>query len=185
MINWLRMAWSGPVIYMVAALCLSGIFASCEGSDDNLGVDALAQEINQSVLCPVCPGESIDQSQHPLAVQMRRLVIEKLKQGWTGDQIRSHFVDGYGPSVLLDPPRSGINLAVWIVPPIVAVVTMALFFLVLRSMVGSRKDKDGLGDLDGEERAFYIAQVEAVQTTGDPTDPENGSNSVRRSGTVS
>ncbi|MDP7577921.1 MAG: hypothetical protein QGF12_00070, partial [SAR202 cluster bacterium] len=69
MINWLRMAWSGPVIYMVAALCLSGIFASCEGPGDNLDVDALAQEINQSVMCPVCPGESIDQSQHPLAVQ--------------------------------------------------------------------------------------------------------------------
>lgn len=184
MVNWLRMCWNCSLVSLITTLCLSGFLASCDRPDEIFDIDTLAQEINQSVLCPVCPGESIDQSQHPLAVQMRHLVVEKLEQGWTGDQIRSHFVDGYGPSVLLDPPRSGINLAVWIVPPIVGVVTIILFFLVLRSMVGNRRDGEGPTGLDHEERAVYFAQIEAVQTIGDPADTDNGSECMRRSETL-
>ena len=184
MLNCLRMGWNGSLVSLITTLCLSVFLTSCDRPDEIFDIDTLAQEINQSVLCPVCPGESIDQSQHPLAIQMRHLVVEKLEQGWTEDQIRSHFVDGYGPSVLLDPPRSGINLAVWIVPPIVGVITMVLFFFVLRSMVGSGRDEEGSTELDDEERSIYSAQIEAVQPRGAPASTDNGPESTRKSGTL-
>ena len=98
-----------------------------------------AQEINKVVMCPVCPGESIDQSQHPLAVQMRSIVNEKLEQGWNETQIMSYFVSRYGPSVLLTPPRRGFDLAVWLVPPAVVAIGMALLYFSLGMMTRKRR----------------------------------------------
>ena len=49
------------------------------------------QNVNRSLMCPVCPGESIDQSQHPLAVQMRNVVETKINEGWTENQVRDFF----------------------------------------------------------------------------------------------
>ena len=90
--------------------------------------------LNRSIMCPVCPGESIDQSQVALAVQMRGIVREKLAAGWTDEQVREFFVERYGPSVLLEPPTEGISLAVWLVPPIGVVAAIVVFIVVLRKM---------------------------------------------------
>ena len=62
-----------------------------------------SQALNKTIMCPVCPGESIDQSQVVLAVQMRGIVAEKLAAGWSDEQVREFFVERYGPSVLLEP----------------------------------------------------------------------------------
>ena len=43
-----------------------------------------AQALNQSIMCPVCPGESIDQSQVALAAQMRGIVSEEAGGGMDG-----------------------------------------------------------------------------------------------------
>lgn len=90
--------------------------------------------LNKAIMCPVCPGESIDQSQNPLAVSMRGIVAEKLSDGWTDQQIKDFFVERYGPSVLLEPPREGIGLAAWLLPPVAVVVAVFAVFLGLRWM---------------------------------------------------
>ena len=97
-------------------------------------VEQREHALNKSLMCPVCPGESIDQSQVALAVQMRGVVREKLAAGWTDEQVREFFVERYGPSVLLEPPTEGISLAVWLVPPIGVVAAIGVFIVVLRSM---------------------------------------------------
>ena len=89
-----------------------------------------AYEINKGVMCPVCPGESIDQSQHPLAAQMRAIVANKLEQGWDEDAIKGFFVERYGPSVLLEPPTSGVNIWVWLVPPMVMLLAIGSVLLI-------------------------------------------------------
>ena len=45
-------------------------------------------------------------------------LMRKLAEGSTNDEIRQFFVERYGPSVLLEPPREGLNWLVWVVPPI-------------------------------------------------------------------
>tara|TARA_B100001971_G_C17937597_1_gene405966 strand:+ start:104 stop:643 length:540 start_codon:yes stop_codon:yes gene_type:complete len=120
-------------------------------------------EINKSVMCPVCPGESIDQSQHPLAAQMRAIVANKLEQGWDEDAIKGFFVERYGPSVLLEPSRKGFNLVFWLAPPVVLLLGCFGLFLAIRSM--SRKKQTGSTEADrselfsNEERKFYLSQV--------------------------
>ena len=115
-------------------------------------------------MCPVCPGESIDQSQVALAVQMRGIVNEKLAEGWSDQQVRQFFVERYGPSVLLEPPTSGVSLAVWILPPVGVVAAIAVFVLVLRQM----RRKPALSDGDDSQESMsdndlqtYYNRIEA------------------------
>ena len=136
-------------------------------------------------MCPVCPGESIDQSQNALAEQMRGIVAEKLEQGWSESEIKSFFVERYGDSVLLEPRKSGFSLIAWLLPPIGAVGAGVALVLALRIMrrparVGDRRPPDGVQRLeDGiqlseEERDEYFRRIEAAldleRTTGPPAD---------------
>jgi cytochrome c-type biogenesis protein CcmH len=149
---------------MVAVLlALAALSFACSAKQEVPAIERLAQEINKGVMCPVCPGESIDQSQHPQAVQMRGIVVEKLEQGWTGGRIRDFFVERYGPSVLLDPPTEGFNLVVWLVPPGALAAALVALYLVLRTMVRPRRaSSDGAVELTAEERAGYVGRVEAA-----------------------
>ena len=83
------------VIFSVSLLLIVGM--GCEYSEETPEIEKRAQEINSVVMCPVCPGESIDQSQHPLAVQMRNIVVEELENGMNETQIKNYFVDYYFP----------------------------------------------------------------------------------------
>ena len=124
-----------------------------------------ASALNKSIMCPVCPGESIDQSQNPLAVQMRAIVDEKLALGWSEREIKDFFVERYGPSVLMEPPSAGFGIAAWIVPPLAFALAIASLLLTLRWMrrISERSDDN---EVEDEERARYVRRLEEA-TGGD------------------
>ena len=93
-----------------------------------------AQSIDKSLMCPVCAGQTIDQSASLLARQMKAIVREKLADGWTRDQTFQFFVDRYGEEVLAAPPKSGFNLVVWVVPFAAVVAAAGAVILVIRAM---------------------------------------------------
>ena len=139
---------------------------ACTSDEELPTLEARAQEINKTVMCPVCPGESIDQSQHPRAKAMRAVVDEKLTEGSTNDEIRQFFVERYGPSVLLEPPREGLNWLVWIVPPVGILAAAIALFGVLRLAVRPSPRSDGTlneaADLSATERDAYFQRIEAA-----------------------
>ena len=151
------------------AVFLAAIMAftfACASDEELPTLEARAQEINKTVMCPVCPGESIDQSQHPRAKAMRGVVDEKLGEGLTNDEIRDFFVERYGQSVLLEPRLEGLNWLVWVVPPLgILAAALALYF-VLRLAVRSSPRRDGtLADaaaLSDAERDDYFQRIEAA-----------------------
>ena len=109
------------LLALVCTAFLSLILAGCASSSEPTSLEereAVAQGIDKSLMCPVCPSETIDQSQVELARQMRVMVREKLAQGDSRSEILQFFVDRYGPGVLAEPPKSGFNLLVWVIPPI-------------------------------------------------------------------
>ena len=175
MARWLQ----GAVLLAIA----SGVMAAaCVSRDEIPPIERRAQQVNQGIMCPVCPGESLDQSQHPLSVQMRAIVMEKLEDGWTQGRINEFFVERYGPSVLLEPPREGLNLLVWLVPPVGILLAGFLLFGVLRLMLRSRAlESDGAVAavrLTGDDRDRYFRRIEATlaydgseDATGDPDGP--------------
>ena len=146
---------------LASALVLVALACSASGAAPE--VERRAQDLNKSIMCPVCPGESIDQSQHPLASQMRGIVERRLQEGWTEEQITDSFVESYGPRVLLAPPASGVNLMAWVVPPAAVVLAGGLLFLALRTMSrrGERGRREDL-DLTDAERERYARRVEAL-----------------------
>lgn len=122
----------------VLAFLLAAMLA-CSQAAELPPLDVRAQALDRSLICPVCPGETIDQSQATLAGQMQAFVREKLLTGWTDQQIRQYFVDRYGDSVLAAPPKSGFNLIVWVVPPVGVLGGLLLLVLAVRGMRGRRE----------------------------------------------
>ena len=133
-------------------------------------IEQRAQALNRSIMCPVCPGESIDQSQVALAVQMRGIVDEKLSEGWSEDQIREFFVERYGPSVLLQPPTEGVSLLAWLIPPIGVAAAVTVFVLALRHM--RRRGTASNGHTDDADLQPYYTRIEASVSGNDRDDRE-------------
>ena len=104
--------------------------------------DNRAADLNKTIMCPVCPSETIDQSQNILAVQMRSIVEEKIEQGWSDEQIKNFFIERYGTSVVSTPPKSGVDLIAWIVPPSVLVITIIGLYIFLKSIKNSENLDD-------------------------------------------
>lgn len=147
--------------------------AGCVSDESVPPLERRAQGLNRTVMCPVCPGESIDQSQNPLAVQMRGVVKEKMEQGWSDARIRDLFVEGYGPSVLLEPPRRGFNLVAWVLPGAAVTGAVTALYIVLRMMRRPRPEApdDVLTpvELSDEERARYRRLLDRALGDGHDT----------------
>ena len=146
-----------PVI--IISLFLAYLLTSCDSPDEISELDFRTNALNKSIMCPVCPGESIDQSQNELAGHMRRIVREQLEIGKTDSQIREYFVERYGPVVLLEPSASGIGLVAWIVPPVGLLVAICSVAFALRVMKKRREglDEDTLSSVD-RDRYFKLIE---------------------------
>jgi cytochrome c-type biogenesis protein CcmH len=88
--------------------------------------------IGRKLLCPVCSGETIADSQSGTARQMLATVEEKVQAGESEGEILDFFVARYGESVLADPPKEGLGLALWWLPVIVVLVGALAVGLFLR-----------------------------------------------------
>lgn len=85
--------------------------------------------VASTLRCPVCQGESIQDSPAELAQQMRALVRERLRAGETPEQIQAYFVSKYGEWILLEPRMTGLNIALYVWP--VALVVGGLVLVVV------------------------------------------------------
>ena len=162
-----RMSVSSRLALALCILCiyLISFLAACANAQADVPpIEQRAQALNRSIMCPVCPGESIDQSQVALAVQMRGIVNEKLADGWTDEQVREFFVERYGPSVLLEPPAEGVSLLAWIVPPIGVAAAIVVFIAVVRHMRRRPEESpidDGDDEMSDDELQPYYERIEA------------------------
>ena len=82
-------------------------------------LEARARKISQQLRCLVCQNENIDESNAPLARDLRILLRERLKAGDTDEQAIQFLVDRYGEYVLLKPRFAPHTLILWIGPFVV------------------------------------------------------------------
>ena len=113
--------------------------SSCYQMSGVTNEEIKTQNVNRSLMCPVCPGESIDQSQHPLAIQMRNLVKKKINEGWTENQVRDFFEERYGPAVLLEPSKEGVSLIIWRIPIMIIIISFGALIFVIKSMLRKKQ----------------------------------------------
>ena len=121
---------------VLAALASSDVVRAQSGGEGGAYDEAEAQAIDRMLMCPVCPAQTIDQTEVPLAKQMRAQVRELLAGGASRREVLAWFSapERYGPGVLAEPPRSGLNLIAWIVPGAIVVAALAGGLLTLRAM---------------------------------------------------
>jgi cytochrome c-type biogenesis protein CcmH len=75
-----------------------------------------AEAIGARIKCPVCAGESIADSPAGLARDMMGVVSELVALGYSDQQVVDEVLSAYSGSQLIDPPRSGITLVLWLSP---------------------------------------------------------------------
>jgi cytochrome c-type biogenesis protein CcmH len=95
-------------------------------SDDD--VNAIARQL----FCPVCENTPLDVCPTQACHDWRELIRQMLAEGKTPDQIKQYFVDHYGARVLSEPPRTGLNWLVYVVPPVAFLVGVYLLFRAFR-----------------------------------------------------
>ena len=81
--------------------------------------EARARNLSRELRCMVCQNQSIDDSDAPLARDLRLLVRERIAAGNTDQQVMDFLVARYGEFVLLKPRVEGHTLLLWLVPPLV------------------------------------------------------------------
>jgi cytochrome c-type biogenesis protein CcmH len=82
-------------------------------------LEARAREISTGLRCLVCQNQSIDDSDAPLAKDLRVLVRERLKAGDDDRAVRDFIVQRYGEFVLLRPVFGMHTLLLWLTPLLV------------------------------------------------------------------
>ena len=82
--------------------------------------------------CPVCQGESIQESPSALAQQMRAVVRDRLRAGQTPDEVRAYFVSRYGEWILLEPTMKGLNVALYVLPVVLIGGGLVLVVFLVR-----------------------------------------------------
>jgi cytochrome c-type biogenesis protein CcmH len=80
----------------------------------------------------VCQNQSIDDSEAPLARDLRLLVRERLTEGDTDQQVLDYLVARYGEFVLLRPRLETRTLLLWALPPATLIVGAVGLFLTMR-----------------------------------------------------
>ena len=115
--------WCGGRV--VRALLLAGVVSAMVSAalavepDEILPDPALetrARSISSGLRCLVCQNQSIDDSNAPLARDLRLLVRERLKAGDSDAQVMRFVEDRYGEFVLLNPPLSWRTVLLWLAP---------------------------------------------------------------------
>ncbi len=108
--------------------------SGCGASQRTMTLDEKVLDIYKSLMCPICAGETIDQSQSDLAKQMKALVREKVEQGATKEEILQFFKERYGEKVLAAPTKAGFNLFLWVVPSLALVVGGYFLYRLIKNM---------------------------------------------------
>jgi len=119
------------LIVLGALLCIAAASDPAERLPDP-AQEARARALFQEVRCLVCQNESIDDSTADLAHDLRQVVREQVAAGRSDQQVRQFLIARYGEFVLLKPPLTFANLALWAAPFAVLLIGGLLLALRLR-----------------------------------------------------
>ncbi len=146
---------------LLACFAFAADTASAVQPDEVLEDPALetrARALSAGLRCLVCQNQSIDDSNAPLAKDLRVLVRERLKAGDSDEEIIAFIVSRYGEFVLLKPRLNAHTWVLWFATLLVLLAALAAILVSYRRRaIGaerpkplSAKEKKRLADLVGE-----------------------------------
>ncbi len=115
--------------------------------------EARARDLSRELRCMVCQNQSIDDSDAPLARDLRLLVRERIATGDSDSQVIDFLVARYGEFVLLKPRFTPHTLLLWLLPPLALIGGgLALWFYSRRRSNAGSRDRSLAAALDGRGR---------------------------------
>jgi cytochrome c-type biogenesis protein CcmH len=111
-------------------------------------LEARAREISAGLRCLVCQNQSIDDSDAPLARDLRLIVRQQLQKGASNGQVVDYVVDRYGEFVLLNPRLHLNTLILWLTPMLLIAGGVVLAARIVRR----KPEKAGAPPLSPEEQ---------------------------------
>lgn len=138
---------------LAAALPAAHAVAPDEVLDDP-ALEHRARELSAELRCMVCQNQSIDDSDAPLAKDLRILVRERLVAGDTNAEVVDFLVARYGEFVLLKPRLSLQTVVLWGLAPLALAIGLVVLYLGARRRRGTASvAASGATRLSGEEQA--------------------------------
>src|SRR6202051_2907975 len=113
LVNFIRLAF-------VCSVCLASPVYAVQPDEimSNPAKEARARDLSRELRCMVCQNQSIDDSEAPLARDLRLLVRERIAAGDSDGQVIDFLVARYGEFVLLKPRLELHTLLLWLLPPL-------------------------------------------------------------------
>ncbi len=146
-------------LVLILSLLLSATFVTTgpawavlpdEVLDDPV-LEERAREISKGLRCLVCQNESIDESNAPLARDLRIVVRERLVAGDTNEEVVEFIVERYGEFALLNPTTDGWNRLLWWAGPAMFLIALLMGALYVRGRASAPVVEDkGLSDSEQE-----------------------------------
>jgi len=153
-----RLFWIATLILILSALATATVSAQ-ESTPTDDDVNAIAKDL----FCPVCENTPLDVCPTQACKEWREEIRSMLADGKSEAEIKQHFVDYYGARVLSEPPRTGFNWLVYVVPPIAIVAGIFVLFRALRAW-SQPSATEAETDMDEEDASEigddYIARME-------------------------
>jgi cytochrome c-type biogenesis protein CcmH len=156
------------IVMLVLALSTMwvGIASAQQPTPSDDEVNAIARQL----FCPVCENTPLDICPTQACKQWRDLIRQMLAEGKSEEYIKQYFVDNYGARVLSEPPQTGINWLVYIIPPVAFLAGSYLLFQafwnwrrVAKELVADSSTRLGAGAGPGSDPVTddeYVARLE-------------------------
>ena len=106
-------------------------------ADADSDLEARTTAVAATLRCPVCQGESIQDSPAELAQQMRGVVRDQLRAGKSPEEIKAYFVARYGEWILLEPKMTGLNILLYAFPVMLVIVGLGFVYVLVRRWTSS------------------------------------------------
>jgi cytochrome c-type biogenesis protein CcmH len=134
---------------VLSALCMASPVRA-QGADapvrldpstaEDSALEARTSALASSLRCPVCQGESIQDSPSELAQNMRAVVRDQLRDGRTPDEVKQYFVSKYGEWILLEPEMKGLNVLLYVFPVLLVVGGLTLVVVLVKRWTSPQPD---------------------------------------------
>lgn len=86
--------------------------------------------LETKIKCPICPAETIAESNTKIAKDLKNFIKTKIDDGWSDKKITEFLVSKYGIEILASPEKKGIGLFLWIIPIIILVIAFITFIIL-------------------------------------------------------
>jgi cytochrome c-type biogenesis protein CcmH len=145
------------------ALALASLIFQPVFAQDDTPTDDEVNAVAHKLYCPVCESTPLDVCPTEACRDWRELIRTMLSEGKTEDEILQHFVDQYGDRVLAEPPRTGLNWLIYLLPPAIILAGAVVLFRALKEWTRPKAApaiSSEAGSEASSQKDDYVARLE-------------------------